>query len=135
MEKENEIESLSEEMKVEDEFVDTIVQRAKGDILYVVTRLAEVVVRYFQFRVRELVRIGLYVRHSYEVEYGDNEVRVMLRIVVPEDIIEKFKKEYTKRAKYIQKLIRSARIRDRHYYETRSFEEILLESEKKKENR
>lgn len=123
-----------EEVQHDDEFVRHIMERAKGDIMYVITRLAEVTIRYFQFRARELVRLGIYIRHSYEVEYRDNEVIVVFRIAVPEEVIRKYQEEYGRRAKYVHKLMRSARIRDRHYYSARGVEEELLDSSQKEES-
>lgn len=129
--------SENEEFKYDDKFIETIVQRAKGDLLYVATRLAEVTIRYFQFRARELVRVGFYFKHSYEVEYKDNEIIVVFRISIPEDLLNKYKEEYGKRAKYIRKITRSARVWDRYMYETRNFEDLEGETilrEKEEDN-
>jgi len=123
--------SLKVEDGKEDELVEKIIELARGDLLYIANRLIEITVRYFQFRIREIVRRGFYFSYDTRVDYKDNEVIATLKVIIPEDIMKRYEEEYRKRAKYIKKLIRNARIRDRHYYETRSFEEILLDKESK----
>jgi len=111
----------------EDEFLRVITEKAKGDLLYVATRLLEVTARYFQFRMREVITRGIYFTHTYHVEYTDKGARLILEITIPDDIIEKYKKEYAKKAKTVKKLIRSAKLRDRHYYYNKPLANIVEE--------
>lgn len=98
----------------EDEFIREIMERAKGDLIYVATRILEVVARYFQFRLRELVTKGIYLTHTYHLEYKENGARLVLEITIPQDIIEKYQKEYAKRAKIVKQYIRSGKHIDRY---------------------
>jgi len=98
----------------EDEFIREIMERAKGDLIYVATRILEVVARYFQFRLRELVTKGIYLTHTYHLEYKENGARLVLEITIPQDIIEKYKREYAKRAKIVKQYIRSGKHIDRY---------------------
>jgi len=98
----------------EDEFIKEIMERAKGDLIYVATRILEVVARYFQFRLRELVTRGIYLTHTYHLEYKENGARLVLEITIPQDIIEKYKREYARKAKIVKRYIRSGRHIDRH---------------------
>ncbi|RLC76722.1 MAG: hypothetical protein DRJ03_28080 [Chloroflexi bacterium] len=98
----------------EDEFIREIMERAKGDLIYVATRILEVVARYFQFRLRELVTKGIYLTHSYYLEYKENGAKLVLEITIPKDIIEKYQREYARRAKIVKQYIRSGKHIDRY---------------------
>ncbi len=98
----------------EDEFIREIMERAKGDLIYVATRILEVVARYFQFRLRELVMKGIYLTHTYHLEYKENGAKLVLEITIPKDVIEKYKREYAKRAKIVKQYIRSGKHIDRY---------------------
>ncbi len=108
----------------EDEFVKEFMERAKYDLLYVVTRLLEITARYFQFRVRDVVARGLTFTHTYNIRYEDNRVILTLEVEVPQELIDKYAKRYGEMAKIVRRIMRHGRVTDRYKTRSREFEDL-----------
>lgn len=111
----------------EDEFVREFMERARYDLLNVATRIMEVVARYFQYRVREVLAQGLTFTYTHRVEYSDRSVRVVMEILIPDELLERYMESYGRMAKIVRSIMRRGKIVDRYLTRARQFEDSELE--------
>jgi len=91
----------------------------------VLTRTMEIVVRFLQYRMRELLVQGLKFNYSVDTRYTEKGMEVVIRVEIPNEMIE----QYMEKARFLKKRISTARHVDRFFYKT----DIVTEETEKKE--
>ena len=103
---------------------------ALASLRRLVIRIFEVVSRYFQFRVRELIDQGIELGYACDTEFSDNEFVLKLKITITPQFVEKMAREYAKYEKIIRRRIRNMDKRERWQYRWREVEEKITAEEK-----
>jgi len=78
----------------------------------VLTRTMEIVIRFLQYRMRELLLNGLKFNYSVDTKYTEKGMEVLIRVEIPDEMIER----YMEKARFLKKRISTARHVDKLFY-------------------
>ena len=116
---ENDVESSvkSAAAEYDERFIETV----RSEVLFILTRVLEITYRFFQYRVRELLVRGIELQTSSSsritlTDYGAPKIIFKIELTLPEHFWRRYIESYAEYVSKVRKLMRSARIKDRHKY-------------------
>jgi len=115
---------LVEVLGIDEDELDTR-RKVLNDLLFVVNRTCQVIERFSQFKINELIAKGIKVNYSSDVRLEENCVYMVIKIELSDDFIDEIAKEVSKVRKLRTRVRESAVFNDNTLYRFRDIDKML----------